>query len=1563
MKRFGSAVLPLIAISQWSAAALGAGTQLPVPCAAGACGANANTFVSFGAATAAQSGKNLTVTQTSKNATLNWASFNIGADGKVAFQQPSSTAVALNRIYDASPSSIFGSLTANGQIYLLNANGFLFGRTSKVNVAGLLASSLNLDETNFEAGTGLLAPIQSGKAALQPFLDANGNAIPNTGVITVQSGAQLTATGGGRLLLAAPTVQNGGTLNAADGQIVLAAGQSIYLQASAESDLRGLIVEVDGGGTAGNQLGGLLSAPRGNITLTGLMVNQDGRISATTTVAANGSVRLEAADTVSVAGNMPVATHGGTLELGAGSLIDILPEYADTATAVDQQAQLQSAISMDARNVFMHGASIVAPSGALNVTASADPSNGVGAGGNSQARIRIDSGTTIDLAGSDAELPMSANLVTVQLRANEFKDDPTQRNGPLRGQTVTVDARAAGGKGTPIADVTSAIAAVGKTIAQRTEAGGTATFLSEGDIVVNPGASLDVSGGMTTYLGGNIQTTQLVGSNGRLYDIGSANPLLSYQGVVNPTFTQAFDKWGVKEVVPTPGLSHYEAGYDQGASAGTVQFAAPSLVLNGSFKASTVNGRYQRGPAGTLTGNSAQGGTFIIGVPKGVGTNGVLLDYFAPPVEITQHPIPITVADSAALPAQTLQLPAALLTSDGFTNTQIYTNTTFTLPSGLPLGLPAGSSLLVSAPRVDIDSSITDLGGKLNFTGALTAAVDDTNLSAPTLGPGYPPLGIGIGDGVALNVSGQWTNDGMVAGGIKAGPTLQDGGSLQLHLTQPSSELVFGNGVSLDADGGAWLGFNGQLTYGRGGSLVLDANPAFATVQFGQGLGIEAFGAGTAAGGQLALTAPRMDVAQGSGNAWTMAQTLDGNAPQGQVLHLYAPLFSSYGFSSVTLTATGEVKSAVTDDVLSVLPGTTIAAQARSWQLSPGYTTAASGGTLAGISHAVTLPDYLRPPTSVAFNVLRLPGDVPLGASNYGVIDVAQGASIVTDPGGSISLSGEGDITVSGTLRAPGGNISVQLLSPLAFNSATAPGFDPGYVPDLGISLAPTSVIDVSGGAAVLTPNSQGLLLGTLRAGGSVNINAQRGTVLMDAGSFIDFSGSSALLDVVNPGRVGGYARETVASPGGSLTVGSVESIALLSTMNGRAGVGNSGSAAAGSLEIDLTRSEIIPGQPDMFGLPLQIDVVGSTAGRDPTLRVNLATIGVTQIENSGIDSLTLNTAGTTLGNIEFQTSQPLTLAREIILESRSVSVANGVTATLAAPYVEFANPQAARTEASHAPTPVAGAGSLAVTAEQITLMGNVALQNMGNAVLSSSGDVQLQGAGTVASEDLDPRGTVPPGGQLIGSLLTAGNLTLNAARIYPDTYTNFTLQAGAGGANTGTVTIGRTTASPGAPLSAGGTINIIATDIDIAGTLFAPFGQINLSASDGLTLTDGSLVSVSGAGLTVPFGQTQAGGREWIYTTTNGGTATVGGAPSKQLTLSAPNITVQPSATVDLRGGGDVYATNGYPGRAAARTVSPGPAPARSRGCMPSCRRPADRPHPSIRRSRGRSTPIKRCI
>src|SRR5215472_19384343 len=137
-------VAAVIAASLAHAARAVGGGALPVPCLPVSCGPTSPAFVTYGKASATESGSTLKITQSTSQATLNWSSFNIGSGYSVQFLQPASSSVALNRIFQQSPSSIFGQLTANGQIYLVNPNGFLFGPTAQVNAAGVIASSLGI---------------------------------------------------------------------------------------------------------------------------------------------------------------------------------------------------------------------------------------------------------------------------------------------------------------------------------------------------------------------------------------------------------------------------------------------------------------------------------------------------------------------------------------------------------------------------------------------------------------------------------------------------------------------------------------------------------------------------------------------------------------------------------------------------------------------------------------------------------------------------------------------------------------------------------------------------------------------------------------------------------------------------------------------------------------------------------------------------------------------------------------------------------------------------------------------------------------------------------------------------------------------------------------------------------------------------------------------------------------------------------------------------------------------------------------------------------------------------
>ncbi len=166
--------------------------------------------VSAGSATIATSPSTTTINQTSQRAAINWQTFNVGSAQTVDFVQPSSTAVALNRVLSANPSQIAGRIDANGQIILINQSGVIFYHGAQVNTAGLIVSAAGMSDVNFMAGNLVF------DQAAQP-----NAAVVNQGTLTVQQA--------GLAALVAPRVANSGVIQAKLGQVVLAGAKTATL--------------------------------------------------------------------------------------------------------------------------------------------------------------------------------------------------------------------------------------------------------------------------------------------------------------------------------------------------------------------------------------------------------------------------------------------------------------------------------------------------------------------------------------------------------------------------------------------------------------------------------------------------------------------------------------------------------------------------------------------------------------------------------------------------------------------------------------------------------------------------------------------------------------------------------------------------------------------------------------------------------------------------------------------------------------------------------------------------------------------------------------------------------------------------------------------------------------------------------------------------------------------------------------------------------------------------------------------------------------------------------------
>src|SRR5579864_936644 len=127
----------------------------------------------------------------------------------VAGQGAISTPNVNTTILDQNPSQILGSIIANGQVYLLNPNGIVFGKTATVNVGALFATSLNISNSDFMAGK-LKFSADAGK---------DGGVIVNHGVLKAADGGSVNLIGG--------NVLNDGVIVANLGQVDLVAGHAV----------------------------------------------------------------------------------------------------------------------------------------------------------------------------------------------------------------------------------------------------------------------------------------------------------------------------------------------------------------------------------------------------------------------------------------------------------------------------------------------------------------------------------------------------------------------------------------------------------------------------------------------------------------------------------------------------------------------------------------------------------------------------------------------------------------------------------------------------------------------------------------------------------------------------------------------------------------------------------------------------------------------------------------------------------------------------------------------------------------------------------------------------------------------------------------------------------------------------------------------------------------------------------------------------------------------------------------------------------------------------------------
>jgi filamentous hemagglutinin family protein len=1453
------------------------------------------------------------VNQVGDKSILNWQSFNVSAGNNVQFRQVDSLAtnnpvagasfISLNRIWDINPSVIAGSLSqAAGQkanVIMVNSNGIAFMSGSQVNLNSFTASSLNLAD-NFVTN-GLLG--DKTKPQFQKALDGSDGG----GFIKVFEGARITAGSEGRVMLIAPTVVNQGRIEAPGGQVILAAGAKVYLRSVDDVNLnvRGLLVEVDSptglsdfananasvkdGQLDGQQIAltspaqdllghatnlGELSAPRGNVTMVGYAVNQSGIARATTSVVANGSVYLMAKDSTISFGSSVAASRGGQVVLGANSRTEVLPETGDGTTSVDGTTGTGLAQASEVRVVGQTvsmgpGAAIVAPAGKVDLIAVDNPSTLLdkttidqqGTFASSTARVFVADGAVIDVAGlTDVQVSAARNAVEVQLRGDELKDSPINQQGPIRGQTAYVDVNAAldnanAGKSTLIAkDSLLAYQALqARTVAERSTAGGRVNILSQGEAIVEAGASIDLSGGSLTYTPANVKTTLLT-ANGKLVDIAAAKADTRYDGIATRLKID-YGRWNKTEVIDLGQSFLFDPGYVEGKDAGSLSFRS----MGTAFMQADILGRTTVGARQQTLGVQPKGATLSLGTAdvgpsesKDYKLNQTVV------IDRTTASLPTGFGMADALPdalKNTLAVNAALVAKDKVANLNVYTNQAAEVRSALRA--PQGGGITVVANDLLVNADIAAPSGSINL-----AAGNNTFQLA------NDPK-VKVATGVQLTARGAWVNErpGVAMG--EDSLRLIDGGTISLLAeTRLSSTgigdtrgtVALGQGVTLDASRGARLNAAGMVMAGKGGVISLSG---FAV----EGLDANVAAYGMAKGGSINLTSNRIKI---------------GGAPENNVgtLNLDPEFFTRGGFANFALTGL---------DKLTVSEGTVIKPVVMSLELQPGYMVQPSGSPIESFTNIKKLDDRLREAANISLAAKQ-------SGAGTGDLLIGQGARVEVEPTGKIALEARNTLDIEGALVAHGGSIIAVL--------DRSSGFVGSAVNQNSLWLGQEAVLDVSG-IAITYPDNRNLTQGVVLAGGTVNLNAKTGYVIAEAGSLINVDGVAPVkLDVMN--ESGGLGR-TIGSDAGTLSLFAEEGIKLDANL---AAHGGGASNRGGALDIALARNARLENQIGLDAqartLALAASVVPETTGlsasapvqTDATVR---ARIGTDRLEAAGFDRMRFSSRDAIVleDGLDLGAGRALPL-RELTLDAARIETAGG-NVTLRADALRMGNYDTSQRVGSDGV--FTSTGTFTANARLLELAGDLRLRGMALSDLSGTELVQLAGV---------TRGTVEAGGvssyKNSANIVSSADLKLQGQVIAPASYSMVNLSAAGK-----TVRFDSQTAQAIQPLSALGILRVAAADIVQAGNLWAPLGSVDLVADNTLTLAPGSLTSVAAAkGSLLPLGQIQ-NSASWIVNLVPGdapkGQITLTGLPAKSVHLAGAAVNMQTGAIVDLAGGGDLQA------------------------------------------------------
>ena len=1118
-----------------------------------------------GDATISNSAALTEITQTSAKAVINWNDFSIPAAELVKFaQQAGNGSITLNRVTGNQLSNIQGALEANGNIFLINPNGILFGSGAKVDVAGLLASTLDVDPDSFMNGNHLSFSQVDGKAL---------GAIENQGELKVGDG--------GFVYLVAPKVDNSGYVIANVGSVTMAAGNRFNVDLSgnglinfnvsadtlgtAASDAAKTGVSNSGSVTAqhvllaGNETSAMMSSVVNNtgvieatdLNISGADIVQGGEVTAT------GTATLKATDSITTPG---AKTRAATLNLEVtadGASIGA----EDTALRVD-------ADTLNAKAVNGH----VLVTDVAGGVAVGEVTTGINDNVQQRRVILKSEGGSITSAD-----PAKTNITGWS--ANLVADGAIGSDAQALKTSVAVLSASTQNGGINVQDVDGQLAVGAITAREAISINGqpsaaTAFSDADGKITLSNGAAgtknVKITAKEDLFLNGSVSTGNaltLTSEQGNVYSTSSAVQLTGKTLNLNAGKAIGVDGAALKIQSETLNAMALDGGIHLNEGKGLTIGTVSASGLDNNVSIAVDQGDIKLGSI------DAAGGKITL-----TSTSGGITDNNGAALNLRANELALTATNAIGTAAKGLDTSASTITAQ-----------TSAALAGIFLANGAPLSSLTAATS-NGETKVDFMGGQFHFNRSnsqlsLTGS-NPMDLAFSNAAGNIVVNGLNVGaKGLSLSSSGAVTqsgSDAIVAGDItlKASGNIGSTGSA-LHTDTQKLDLTSSTGlINVSNTGSAPLsvsatanGTNGAVSIAQQGDLLVDNVSAKTSVSLTAG---GALTAGTTPSGvSVTATSMTLDGASVGTSGAAFVSSVAGPVSITSRGDLNAR--NTGAISLLNATAAGKL---VFNNAGDVNVGTLQAGDTLKFAISGN----ATDGNGAGANFIATGLDSSSRSFGTSGDALELHVDSltidtrngAIYASNQGGQKLSLISATSGGTGSDINISNEGDIGL-GVLNA-GGNNAV-LKSGGAIEDARAPGSSeanvtarnldiraPGGVGSTGDLALDVSFLAASGGNGGVKANNAGAIAvdsSTLVGKGlsEVSIIATDITVLNNNGGTITMDGGKLVMTATSGNIVFLNQNDTIYLPGGG-------SITL--TAMGKSDLdGYNGAIVAGNLKTD----------------------------------------------------------------------------------------------------------------------------------------------------------------------------------------------------------------------------------------------------------------------------------------------------------------------------------------------------------------------------------------------------------